>query len=106
MARPKLSMMMTGSVALRCGASVFFGVPVALGLSAGTADADSTCDERSCVPNIGQGVTIGDQCGTSNHGGYYQPFLLPSNEGVQRKNTALPFVVGLQGENHVFHGRL
>ena len=66
MARPKLSMVMTGNVALRCGASVFFGVPAALGLSAGTADADSTCDEQSCVPNIGQGVTIGDPCGNAD----------------------------------------
>lgn len=57
---------MTGRLALRCGASVFFGAPAVLGLSAATAAADSTCDERSCVPNIGQGVTIGDACGNSD----------------------------------------
>ena len=49
------------AVALRCSSG-----PAVLGLSAGTADADSTCDEQSCVPNIGQGVTIGDPCGNAD----------------------------------------
>lgn len=61
-----LSRMRSGRLALSCGASVFFGVPAVLGLSAGTAGADSTCDERSCVPNIGQGITIGDACANSD----------------------------------------
>ena len=58
--------MMNGSTVLRYGASMLFGVPALLGLSAGSADADSTCDERSCVPNVGQGATIGDACGNSD----------------------------------------
>ena len=57
---------MTGWVALRCGASVFFGVLALLGLSAATSDADTTCDGQSCVPNVGQGATIGDPCGNAD----------------------------------------
>ena len=41
MARPKLSRVMTGNVALRCGASVFFGVPAVLGLWAGNGAGES-----------------------------------------------------------------
>lgn len=57
---------MTGRVVFRCGASVFFGVPALLGLSVATSDADTTCDGQSCVPNVGQGATVGDPCGNAD----------------------------------------